>query len=67
VEIYGIGRQLEWGEWWLLIYHRCGHEHTSRINRVTWALFDHQEAEQQVISDYAESIICRPPKPLIAS
>jgi hypothetical protein len=55
---------LEWGEWWLLIYYRCGHE--TRINRVSRGLFDPEAAEQLVLSGYAECLICRSPKPLLA-
>ena len=26
MDINGVGRLIEWGEWWRLIYYGCGHE-----------------------------------------
>jgi hypothetical protein len=63
MEVYGVGRVLEWGEWWLLTYYACGHE--TRINRVSQRLFDPDQVAQLVLSDYAACIICHPPRRLV--
>jgi len=57
VEIYGVGRLIEWGEWWRLIYYRCGHE--TRFVRSAQQLFD-IDAERLVIANYAECTLCHP-------
>jgi hypothetical protein len=51
------------GEWWLLTYYDCGHE--TRINRVSQRLFDPDQVEQLVLTDYAACIICHPPRRLV--
>src|SRR3954449_4013185 len=50
--IDGVGRVLESGEWWKLIYDGCGHE--TWFDRVACRLFEPAKVQQVVLSFYAE-------------
>ena len=60
MDIYGVGRLIEWGEWWRLIYYRCGHE--TRFVRSAHRVVDIDDAERVVIDNYAECTLCHPPR-----
>jgi hypothetical protein len=62
MEIYGVGRLLEWGEHWRLIYYGCGHE--TRLIRSGHNLFDEEAAERLVVEHYSVCSSCHPPKRL---
>jgi hypothetical protein len=62
MDIYGVGRLIEWGEWWRLVYYGCGHE--TRFVRSAHRLFDEEAAEQVVIRDYSVCVLCHPPNRL---
>ena len=61
----GVGRIIEWGEWWKLIYYGCGHE--THINRVTRRLFDAADVEQVVLKFYAQCQECSCPRKRMTS
>jgi hypothetical protein len=54
--IDGVGRVIEWGEWWKLIYDGCGHE--TWFDRVVCRLFEPARVEQVVLSYYAACQSC---------
>ena len=58
VQVEGIGRVYEHGEWWVLQYHPCGHE--TWFDRVTHRLFDPSDVEQVVRKFYGDCVLCRP-------
>jgi hypothetical protein len=60
MDIYGVGRLIEWREWWRLVYYGCGHE--TRFVRTAHRLFDDETAERVVIESYSVCGMCHPPK-----
>jgi hypothetical protein len=63
MRIDGVGDVLESGEWWRLIYARCGHER--RFPRIAHGLFDPPQVEHEVRTLYSECTICARPLPYV--
>src|SRR5689334_11351777 len=56
--VEGIGRVLEWGELWLLIYDNCGHDQYFFRNQ--WN-YRREQVEREVRAYYATCAACHRP------
>ncbi len=62
MDVEGIGRVIEWAEFWKLIYATCGHEQW--FPRTGHHLYEPEAVERAVRAYYADCTLCRPWQPL---